>query len=297
MKKAHYLHFFLLFLVSAAWSQETANSQDASSGGEIKSKKGEAYLPEAGDWAIGIDVAPFFNYVGNVANGNTSNSSPSFDYTNSFQVFGKWFRESDLAWRGRIRFLGIDNNTIAAHVNDDLNTDPLVPKVVEDKKTMSRMATTLGFGIEKRKGKTRLQGFYGAEAVISFATGSDKYSYGNDITGTNPAPSSYTFDSINMNPPNGYRVTEVSYGTMFSFGVRPFIGAEYFIFPKMSIGGEFGYMLGFTSTSSPEVTSEFYDAVNAVKASNTIKYGLYDKSSFMMDNDNLSGSIKLMLHF
>lgn len=264
---------------------------------ELVSKKGEPYLPEAGDWALGIDIAPFFEYVGNSANGNVDNAAPGFEYAYPLQVFGKWFKTEDLAWRGRIRFLGVNNNTQLGYVQDDLNTDPSNPyKQVEDQKKTSRMSTTLAFGIEKRKGKTRLQGFYGGEVVLSFSSGSDKYSYGNALTGTNINPTTFTFDNVNTSPPNGYRVTEINYGTGFSFGVRPFIGAEYFLFPKMSLGGEFGYTIGFNNYGAATITSEYYNFTDATTKTNT-QEGSYYKSAFRMDNDNLSGSIKLMLHF
>ncbi len=265
---------------------------------DLVSKKGEPYLPQAGDWAIGVDVTPFFDYIGNLANGSQDNPSPGFEYAYPLQVFGKWFRQDDLAWRGRIRFIGINNYTEAGFVQDDL-ADPAVDPFsqVEDEKQVSRMNTTLAFGIEKRKGSTRLQGFWGGEAVLSFSSGKDTYKYGNQITGTNQFPSTYVFDAVNTNPPNGYRATEVNYGTGFSLGVRPFIGAEYFIFPKVSFGGEFGYSLGFTTVGSSTITSEYYDAGVAGTLKNTQDYGSYIKSGFIMDNDNVSGSIRLMLHF
>lgn len=252
-------------------------------------------MPAEGDWAVGIDIAPFLSYVGNLANGNTSNSSPTWNFTAPLQLFGKWFRADDLAWRGRLRFLGINNSTTNGFVQDDVGTDPFAQ--VEDKKEVSRMNTTLGFGMEKRKGSTRLQGFWGGEVILSFSSGSDKYSYGNALTSTNQSPSTYDFGDGNTSPIGATRVTEVKYGSGFSFGVRPFIGAEYFLFPKMSIGGEFGYFLGFGSQGETETTVEYYDAANSTSATATVKSGQSNKSTFKMDNDNLSGSIKLMLHF
>ena len=31
---------------------------------QLTSKKGEAYLPEAGDWSFGVDATPFLTYMG-----------------------------------------------------------------------------------------------------------------------------------------------------------------------------------------------------------------------------------------
>jgi hypothetical protein len=264
---------------------------------DIVSKKGEPFLPEAGDWAIGIDVAPFFTYVGNMANANQANNSPRFNYTNSLQLFGKWFKTENFVWRGRLRLLGLNTLNEIGYVRDDFNTDPNNPYAqVEDSRKYSQMSTTLGFGMEKRKGKTKLQGFYGGEVVVSFSSGSEKYSYGNKMDDTNPYPTTYYFGR-NLNPNNGYRVLEEKFGSSFFFGVRPFIGAEYFIFPKMSIGGEFGYTIGYGGSQASKITSEYYDFTNAKVVSNTQSSGDFEKSNFIMDNDNSYGAIKLMLHF
>lgn len=45
-------------------------------------------------------------------------------------------------------------------------------------------------------------------------------------------------------------------GTTISLGVRGFIGAEYFVLPKMSIGGEFGWGLGLSTTCKSKTTWE-----------------------------------------
>ena len=264
---------------------------------EIISKKGEPFLPEQGDWALGIDVAPFFNYVGNIANGNDNNSSPTFQSNYPLQIFGKWFKEEKFAWRGRIRLLGLNNATDVGYVRDDLNSDPSNPyKQVEDQRKRNSMNTTLAFGMEWRKGKTRLQGFYGAELVLSFGSSKDSYTYGNAISDANVSPSTYNFGT-NLYPNYGYRVTEINYGTTFFFGARPFIGVEYFLFPKISIGGEFGWSIGYSSSKPQEITSEYYDYTISGRNTNTEKSGQYAKSQFKIDNDNASGSIKLMMHF
>ena len=52
-----------LFLATATFAQDG-----------LTSKKGEAYLPEAGDWALGFDANPFLNYAGNMFNGSLNNT-------------------------------------------------------------------------------------------------------------------------------------------------------------------------------------------------------------------------------
>ena len=47
-----------LFLATATFAQDG-----------LTSKKGEAYLPEAGDWSIGFDAGALTSYAGNMFNG------------------------------------------------------------------------------------------------------------------------------------------------------------------------------------------------------------------------------------
>ena len=83
----------------------------------------------------------------------------------------------------------------------------------------STLNLNLGLGKEWRRGSTRLQGFYGADALVGFA--SEKWSE------TNNTVANGTYKA----------------GTSFNLGVNGFIGAEYFIFPKMSIGAQYNYGL------------------------------------------------------
>ena len=62
-----------------------ANAQD------LKSKKGENYLPEAGDWAISFNADGIFEYVGNSFNGNLGNSAPDVDFVRANTFGGKKF--------------------------------------------------------------------------------------------------------------------------------------------------------------------------------------------------------------
>ena len=55
------------------------------------SKKGIPILPEQGDWAIGVDAAPFFIYAGNMLNGNAFNANPNFNFTSGTNLYGKYF--------------------------------------------------------------------------------------------------------------------------------------------------------------------------------------------------------------
>jgi hypothetical protein len=177
------------------------------------------------------------------------------------------------------------------------NTDPNA--TVEDKEKIGRTDISIGGGLEMRKGKGRLQGLYGAEANIFFSGGKNKYTYGNAFSEDNTNPESHDFgDNIFYNPRKintPERLTEIKNGTTLGIGIRAFIGAEYFILPKLSIGGEFGWGLDFASTGDDEGILEEWDGANNKVKTTTIKTA--NGSYFGIDTDNLGGFMYIMLHF
>ena len=249
---------------------------------DLTSKKGEPILPEAGDWSIGIGAAPFLNYAGNFIGGNGLNTAPTVNFLSTNQtILGKYFKDEQTAYRAGLR-LNFGSASTTTKV-------PVVPATtpatfVDDVTKIGGTNIGITVGMEKRRGKTRLQGFYGAEAGVALTTGKTTMTYGNAISATNPVAS---------------RTTEVKTGAGFNFGLRAFIGAEYFIFPKISIGGEFGWGLALATTGEGETTTEGWDGTAVV--STLTKTG--KTSSFGVDTDNMNsvfgpaGNIRLSLHF
>ncbi|MEN8928397.1 MAG: hypothetical protein ABF242_08295 [Flavobacteriales bacterium] len=233
-----------LFAGSLAFAQGSTTS--------VKNSRGQEYLPQAGDWAIQFDAAPLLNYVGN-AFSNAGTSAPGaaspFGAQNTF--VGKYFISATQAYRVK---LGI---TLSDYDSDTVGN-------VTNRNTTN---VILGFGKEWRRGHNRLQGFYGAEALVQIGSP-------NVIT-------SRTFaDSLDAG--TGFRSLGVTESSSFGVGVRGFIGVEYFIMPKISIGGEFGWGFGYQS-SSFTVETEVFGATENVTSE--IK-----RSGFAIDNDN-GGSI------
>jgi hypothetical protein len=271
----------------------TANAQD------LTSKKGEPILPEEGDWGIGIDATPFLNYAGNFFGKQNDNSAPTWDFLSGNQtIVGKYFKDATTAYRVAIR-LGFGSSKISNYVDDDTNTSS-DPKYVQDTKTTSYNGIGLSAGLEMRKGKTRLQGYYGGELGLFIGGMKNKFTYGNAFSSTNVTPTSTNWSTMTSGPFIS-RTTELKQGSMFQFGLRGFIGVEYFVLPKMSIGGEFGWGLGFTSVGEGQVTTESWDFANNAVKSTTTKTG--KQSSFAFDTDNVnsifgpSGSLRLNLYF
>lgn len=250
-------------MIALAFGVSSAFAQD------LTSKKGEPILPEAGDWAISMDADPIFRFVGNAFNGSTSNAAPGAGFLNGNNtIIGKKFIDEKSAYRVLVR-LGFTSQTYKNNVNDDANvTAPVFPATapeVTDKFSMKNTNIGIGVGKEFRRGKTRLQGYYGADAMIWISMSSNKFTYGNTMSSTNAAGVTTTPTSTTWNTTNGSvlgegaaasRSLKTKSGMTFGIGVRGFIGAEYFIFPKISVGAEYGWGIGYQMTGKGKSETE-----------------------------------------
>ncbi len=281
----------ILFVAACALGMTTAFAQD------LTSKKGEPILPEAGDWAIGVEATPFLSYFGNMLNGNTNNQFQGWGYTNSGNMItGKMFTSETMAYRGMLR-IGFGSNTWTNPLNDDASVTVPVARV-EDEYKQSWNYIGLGGGLEWRRGKGRLQGYYGGMLMFSMAGGKDTYSYGNGFSATNTAPTSTIDFTTGATASQASRTTENKWGSEMAFGLRGFIGAEFFILPKLSVGGEFGWGLAFSKTGAGEMTSESWNGTSTT--STTTDTGT--SSSFGIDTDNNAfgvapGAVIVHFHF
>lgn len=290
---------------------------------DLTSRKGEYYLPEEGDWAIGIDAVPMLNYVGNFFGKTNDNNYAGTIWTpsNPAMVFqGKYFVSSDMAFRGGLR-LGFGSNTVREQTANRSDSEPwptFAPLENSVKSSYSNIG--LSFGIEKRKGTTRLQGFYGAE--IGFMVSSQKrtFEYGNALTAASANVPVVVTGADQLTGYNNIQADVDGIGTAidwrelsnksglnFSLGLRAFIGAEYFIIPKLSIGGEFGWGLAFNVSGKSSVESETVGALasqtpgNATVQTRTIEGT--KESSFGFDNSNFNplfggvARLNLTFHF
>jgi hypothetical protein len=293
-----------LMVAALAFGVTTAFAQD------LTSKKGEPILPEAGDYSIGIAADPFLQYFGNFIGGGGGNAAPGWNHLNGLNtIVGKMYVTPNMAYRGILR-IGLNNNSMSVLVGKDgapAPTFPNVPETVTDKMVSSSSFIGLGAGLEYRRGKTRLQGFYGGEAFLWTIGGSSKYTYGNEMTTTVTNPITNNFGT-NIAPAYaiyGGRVLSEKDGRTIGIGVRGFVGAEYFIIPKLSVGGEFGWGIGYQRTGAS--TAELEAVSGGTK--NTTEYTISDKSSdLILDTDRNgfgtgatqflpSASLRLNFHF
>ncbi|MBI4946936.1 MAG: hypothetical protein HY840_11125 [Bacteroidetes bacterium] len=292
-----------LLLIAVAFGVTAAFAQDSLG---LKSKKGERILPEKDDWALSIDAAPILTYFGHFLS-NAGGNSPTWGYSGTpLAITGKYFKDERTAYRALIR-LGIGSTTTNAYSQQDGQTttppDPTV--VVKDSWKYSYSNVVLGIGKEKRKGKTRLQGYYGGMLMFGIGGNNNKYTYGNPLKATSGTRHDFGLDNLGNDNSQGAGkwVTEDKAGATVMLGIRGFCGAEYFIFPKIAVGAEFGWGLGVTSQGDGQQTTEFWDAAKtpAAVASQTTKTG--GKSTFGIDTDvNGSqmipaGTLTLTMHF
>ncbi len=271
MKMRKSLFFIAVLLVSLA----TVNAQ------ELTSKKGTPILPQAGDWAIGVDAAPFLDYVGNFIGGDGLNVSPTFDFLTTNQAFSaKYFVDNNKAYRlGLLLNLGTVTNT---------SKTPRLPVAtpityVDDKTTVSNTNVALSAGMEWRRGIGRLYGFYGAEAGLGLGSTTTKFEYGNPISTDNPVNQTLSVKS----------------GLNFGLGLRAFAGVEYFILPKISIGGEFGWAVEMLASGEGEVIQDNWTGTGI----NTVTTNTGKTFVLGLQNDNNStifgpaGQLRLTFHF
>src|ERR1043165_223551 len=271
---------------------------------DLTSKKGEPILPEAEDWAISMDADPIFSFVGNAFNGSTSNSAPGVGWLNSNgTIIGKKFIDEKNAYRVLVR-LGFTNQTSKNMVGDDSFTGTITfpdqPPMVEDKFSTKNTNIGIGVGKEMRRGKTRLQGYYGADAMIWLSSSSTKAKYGNTMSATTAAGTTTTPQTTDWYDSNGNgsttdvvtntsRTVSTKSGMTFGIGVRGFIGAEYFIFPKIAIGAEYGWGIGYQMMGKGKsVTEEQGGTPNAVAE---VERETSGSSKFGFDTDINQGTI------
>jgi hypothetical protein len=269
--------FFTAALVSVV---ALANSQT------LTTKAGNPILMEDGDWSISFDASPLGTIFRD--SGPSALSSSFFD---SWTIVGKMMTSSNSAIRAKVRIGSHSDKTDG--FSDQTGSTSTPPATVTDTRKNSSMDITLGGGIQKYRGKGRVQGYYGAEAMIMLGSGKTTYDYGNAITSSAPSPDRTDFGSNVLAP--GVFTTEDKSGSTFGFGVRGFIGAEYFFAEKMSFGFEYGWGPSISSTGEGERTVEYFDATSSGPKTSSSKTG--GSSNFSIDVDNASGMVSFNLYF
>jgi hypothetical protein len=281
-----------VLFVAALFIGATAFAQDG-----LTSKKGEAILPEAGDWAIGFDANPFLNYFGNMFSGYTGQNSLStatWNGTNSstMALTGKYFVDESTAYRGKVR-IGLGGNSATTMQDTATTSLPGTGAVENEASNSNGFSFVVGAGLEKRKGNTRLQGYYGADFMFGLlGGGSSTYTYGMTMDSTNVANGNI----VDENGASGSsRTTESKNGNTLMIGLNGFIGVEYFIASKISIGAEYGYGFSMASTGNGETTTESWNAADQKIDTYTVEGS--KSSSWSFDTGVSGANFNITFHF
>lgn len=266
---------------------------------ELLSKNGDPILPKKGDYSIGIGAKPLLDFIFNAFKINSAygfSTSGLWDFPDNsrWSIFGKYFLDDKTAIRGNL-LLGFGSKT---EVDYSLKNGTETSEVVEDQWTHRSSSFYLSAGLEKRRGYKRLQGFYGCEFSISMVGGyKDTYKYGNQILQSYKYPYRTNF---NDNAGEGSYLLTNSVNSIFGIGLGTFVGVEYFIAPKISIGGQFQFGLGLNQGSGANgkemATYEYWDSGKSIVNTETINRS-GSTSTFSFATSNYGGQLFLLFYF
>lgn len=263
MRKIIIVSIALIFAMANVFAQEE---------GKRGGKDFSEILPQAGDIALGLDMASFIKSI-NSSIANAADKPTVVAFHSDF--FGKYFLTDRSALRARLG-IGIDNFTDRTFVIDDaanlLNpVDPIIEAKVVD--VYKRRATTveLGIGYEYRRNLWRVQGYVGGELFGGVTLNKSIYEYGNPMTDANQQPTSaYSSLGVGLNT-GSYRPLESVRGNTMELGAAIFVGADFFICRNLSIGAEFNLEGRYKRTGELSYQTETWLLNKAYTAEERIK--------------------------
>lgn len=336
-----------VLIVAALLSTMLTHAQEAaaSGDGEVKNKKGRDILPKAGDIALGFNAVPMMDLVfntlryvslngGNVALANgQANQANQFVQSSNNQIVGKYFLDDKTAIRVRVGM-----NTISGWMKNQVQDADALYKAtlgttediqaaslirVEDKLRYSKSNILVTVGYEKRRGYRRLQGFYGGEIAIGGTSDRQNVEYGNafsDVYNVQYTNNFNSFGQTTQSPTSGRTVRNIYTKQRggVRFGARGFIGIEYFVFSKISIGAEYGWGYSILTRRGAKSIQEvfvngqngpsvFQEEVNVDNSEKTKGFSVDNNAGniFSMNNtlggntglNGGSGAITILFHF
>lgn len=290
--------------------------------GVLMAQEEKDYLPKAGDLAIGIDMEPVYRFFGNmfadgqgVRNGlNQFGGEAAVGLVNDVTIMGKYMLDNTTAIRFNVGVAKNVRKNYDYRIDDKaLFVNPLSEAKVEDYYKHNAASYSIAAGIEFRRGKNRIQGYYGADLV--FGVEKDRYdiSYGNAITEINQIPSrGQTWDPVTLtwnypyNNLGNLGTPDINYWTQafltesfekrFILGVAGKFGVEYFVVPKLSFGGEVSLLLAKDFHKGSYTKSEGYNSVTERVENHTELVDPRNSTSFF-GTTNLGGKLFMMFYF
>ncbi len=277
MKKILLSFISILVLSVGVFAQEDVVTNDAGSKTAIVNKKGEAILPVAGDIAIGMDMVPFMNYLGNFSNNTVDNSYNSNGFLKGSQTLMlKYFLQDEMALRVIVKgekYNYTDNRYVAddaAIYADPLNADAKTT----DQRFTKGSAYTLGIGVSTIKRNY-------------------EYSYGNSFSEINQNPTFFDFNT-NSETSGTRRIIKEDGIKGIGYGAELFLGVEYFFMPNICLGSELTWGTSFDRSSQITHEDEYW---NGSSVQNQKVLDGPGNTSLNLGMTNPSISLYLMFHF
>lgn len=275
----------LLALLSMSVMEVNAQEQ-------VQNKNGVDILPEEGQFALGFNAVPLINIIGNATAGQGKFINNMFGQNT---IFAKYMLSSNSAIRASFGFNFNNFNNRNFVIDNTLNSPD---SLVTDAITVNSQTFALSGGYEMRRGKGRLQAIYGGDLAFSVSSSNRSFEYGNAFGQVNQAPTSTNWSSNGFafgSSSQGERNVEIINGRSVSFGLRPFIGLEYFFAPNISLGAEFGWTVVYSATADGQTTTEYYLPSEDATFNRTIPNA--GSRGFSGGVDNLNGAVTLMFYF
>jgi hypothetical protein len=200
---------------------------------------GDDFQPHAGTVAVGAS-ANISNLFINMA---TDPQVPS--------LCARYYLRDKTAIRATFG-INSSNKLDKYNVRDDAAfvNDPLGNKEVIDTKRSITSSYNTSLALQQYFGESKLRGFVGVQGLYGAGSGSVTNSFANPMNAINPTPSIYT------NYSSGARVLENRTQTIYSVGGGVIAGFEYFMMPRLSIGGEISLNAIYTKAGQTSTKSE-----------------------------------------
>lgn len=258
------------------------------------------YTPEAGDFAVGVDLVPLFRTIGGAFNdsetpvgGKPFEYDDMYDFRPTVSIIGKYMLTDQ--WGLKVN-LGVrmrrDYNR--AYVQDDVQAylNPVSEAQLIDVAKHTQSGGSLMAGAEYRIGQRRVQGIVGFGVLFGFSTDNRSYEYANELTSFNRTPSHSVGYDI-----DGYRVLSENFdGPNFAAGAYGSLGAEWFVAPKVSLGAEVNLSLyGVFGTQGHRKSEGYNEAYQLIETRTDVftpgNRGIH------LGTDNIGGSLYCTFYF
>ena len=208
---------------------------------EMENSENE-FLPGAGDFALGIDGTPVFDFLSIIFH---DGYSPDMS-TNT--LYFRYFLDRSSAVRATVGIVS-RNDVTSYYVDDDAAQmeDPLSRDQVTDKRTEKTNSYAVSLGYQKFINNDKLRGFFGGDLGFSTSKETTTYEYGNEMNQINSEPTTVIDWENGFSNNDGERALKRFGGSVNTISVGAFTGAEYYFIPKMCVGTEVGlrYKMNF----------------------------------------------------